>query len=248
MRTCHYPNQSFWYDLCDEYGIYLVAECNIETHQARDIKKNPTTIKEWGPAYLDRAQRNVETHKNHPSVILWSLGNEAGNGINMVANYQWIKQRDSSRPVFYDDAGRATNTDLITSMYLKPWDVAKYSHQPQTRPMVLCEYAYARGNASGDLWSYWKTIYERQHAQGGFIWDFQDRGMPQPQDPQRNGAVKSLKPGDKTFWAYGGDFGPTNVPSDGNMVCNGIFGAESQASPWCLGGETCLSIRPLQAG
>lgn len=231
VRTCHYPNQPSWYDLCDEYGIYLAAECNIETHQARDIRKNPTTMPEWGPAYLDRAQRNVETHKNHPSIILWSLGNEAGNGINMEANYRWIKQRDPSRPVFYDDAGHAFNTDLITSMYIKPWDVAKYSHQPHTRPMVLCEYAYARGNASGDLWSYWKTFYERQHAQGGFIWDFQDRGLPQPQDPQRNGAVKPIKPGDKTFWAYGGDFGPAGTPSDGNQVCNGIFGADRKPHP-----------------
>jgi beta-galactosidase len=231
VRTCHYPDQPSWYDLCDELGIYLAAECNIETHGVRDGPYNPTKNPEWGPAYLDRAQRNVENQKNHSSIILWSLGNESGNGVNMEANYRWIKQRDPSRPVFYDDAGHAPNTDLITSMYLDPRFVAQYNAKPQQRPMILCEYAYARGNASGDLWSYWNTFYERKHAQGAFIWDFQDRGLLQPQDPDRGGEVKPVKPGQKTFWAYGGDFGPPGTPAEGNMCCNGIFGADRKPHP-----------------
>ena len=231
VRTCHYPNQASWYDLCDEYGIYLVAECNIETHGARDHGGNPTTNALYAPTYLDRAQRNIESQKNHASIILWSLGNEAGNGINMEANYRWIKQRDSSRPVFYDDALRSFNTDLITSMYCKPPVVAKYAAGNGERPMILCEYAYSRGNATGDLWTYWDTFYLRKRAQGGFIWDFQDKALPQPQDPNRHGLYETPRPDGKNFWAYGGDFGPAGTPSDGNQVCNGIFGTDRQPHP-----------------
>lgn len=231
VRTSHYPDLPSWYDLCDQYGIYVAAECNIETHAARDSGGNPTTNTAWGPAFLDRAQRNVETHKNHPSILLWSLGNEAGNGVNMQSNYAWIKRRDASRPVFYDDARGASNTDLITTMYAKPQAVAQYAASNQSRPMILCEYAYSRGNATGDLWSYWNTFYQRKHAQGGFLWDFADRALLQPVDPDREGAFEAPRQDGENFWAYGGDFGPESTPSDGNMVCNGIFGADRRPHP-----------------
>lgn len=246
VRTCHYPDAPAWYDLCDEYGIYVAAECNIETHAVGDmLSKHPA----WGAAYLDRAVRNVETHKNHPSIVLWSLGNESGNGVNMVSNYRWIKQRDPTRPVFYDPASFDENSDIVASMYMKPWDVAKYIEQPQKKPLILCEYAYARGNASGDLWSYWKTFYQGKSAQGAFIWDFQDRAIPQPAEADRNGRLLRgfsshwvLDPDGqfhldhteglgKPFWAYGGDFGPPGTPSDGNMCCNGIVGTDRRPHP-----------------
>ena len=115
-------------------------------------------------------------------------------------------------------------------MYMKPWDVARYSQRPQRRPMVLCEYAYARGNATGDLWSYWRTFYERQHAQGGFIWDFQDRASPSRRTPTATARFSRSSRG-RNFWAYGGDFGPAGTPSDGNMCCNGIFGADRKPHP-----------------
>jgi len=234
VRTSHYPNQAAWYDLCDELGLYVAAECNIETHGVEDLlTKDPV----WGPAFLDRARRNVENQKNHPSVIFWSLGNESRKGVNMEANYRWIKDRDPTRPVFYDDAQREYYTDIVTSMYLPPQKVAEYDNSEPTRPLILCEYAYSRGNSTGDLWSYWRTFYQERHAQGGFIWDFQDRAIPQPLNPCRQGLLLPVRPGEKTFWAYGGDFGPPNIPnaahlaSQGNMCCNGIVGTDRKPHP-----------------
>ena len=229
VRTCHYPDQTAWYDLCDELGIYVVCETNLETHAVGDtLTKNP----EWGPAYLDRAQRMVETQKNHPSIFAWSLGNESGDGVNMVQNYRWIKYHDPSRPVQYEPAGQSDHTDIFCPMYMKPDQVARCSGSPQRRPLVLCEYAYARGNATGDLWSYWRTFLAGGHAQGGFIWDFQDRAIPQPINyPARGERVLPLAPGKPWFWAYGGDFGPPGTPSDGNMCCNGIVGTDRVPHP-----------------
>jgi beta-galactosidase len=234
VRTCHYPNQPAWYDLCDRYGIYLIDEANVESHgmgyDARSLAKDPA----WLPAHLDRTQRMVERDKNHPSVIIWSLGNEAGDGPNFEATSRWVKQRDPSRPVHYERAELRGHTDIVCPMYPPPQRLADYASQPQTRPMILCEYAHAMGNSTGDVWSYWRLIYEHKYLQGAFVWDWVDQGIRQPQDPNRQGRLLKVKPGQKFFWAYGGDFGPADIPSDDNFCCNGLVSPDRQPHPGLL--------------
>jgi beta-galactosidase len=179
-RTCHYPNQPAWYDLCDRYGLYLVDEANIESH---GMGYGPETLArrpDFAAAHLDRTVRMVERDKNYPSVIIWSLGNEAGDGPNFVATSKWVKQRDPSRPVHYEQAGRREHTDIVCPMYPRPKTLEEYSSRPQTRPFIMCEYSHAMGNSSGNLWLYWDLIYHRPHLQGGFIWDWVDQGLRKP--------------------------------------------------------------------
>ena len=177
VRTCHYPDQPIWYDLCDLYGIYLIDEANIESHGMgygeKSLAKNP----DWLAAHLDRTQRMVERDKNHPSVVIWSLGNEAGFGPNFVATSKWIHERDPSRPVHYERAGDDPATDIICPMYSPPQELEKYASKPRTRPLIMCEYAHAMGNSTGDLWSYWNLIYSKKHLQGAFVWDWVDQGL-----------------------------------------------------------------------
>ena len=231
VRTCHYPNQPAWYDLCDRYGIYLIDEANVESHgmgyDAKSLAKNP----EWLAAHLDRTQRMVERDKNHPSVIIWSLGNEAGDGPNFEATSQWVKSRDPGRPVHYERAERRPHTDIVCPMYPPAKVLADYAAKPQTRPMILCEYAHAMGNSSGDLWSYWRLIYAKKYLQGAFVWDWVDQGIRQPRDPQRNGLLKKVTAGQPFFWAYGGDFGPKGTPSDDNFCCNGLVSPDRVGHP-----------------
>lgn len=234
VRTCHYPNQPEWYDLCDRYGIYLIDEANIESHGMgygeKSLAKNP----DWLAAHLDRTQRMVERDKNHPSIIIWSLGNEAGDGLNFEATYRWVKQRDPSRLVQYERAELRPHTDIVCPMYPPPAKLAEYASQPQTRPMILCEYAHAMGNSTGDLWSYWDLFYKNRQLQGGLIWDWVDQGLRQPQDPARNGRVLKVAPGQKFFWAYGGDFGPPGTPTDDNFCCNGLVSPDRRPHPGLL--------------
>ena len=159
VRCSHYPNQQAWYDLCDHYGIYLIDEANIESHGmgfgARTLAKNP----KWADAHMNRTVRMVERDKNHPSVIIWSLGNEAGEGPNFEADARWIRQRDPSRPVHYEPARAKSYTDIFSPMYPKPAELARYASEPHTKPYIMCEYEHAMGNSSGDFWSYWNQIY-----------------------------------------------------------------------------------------
>lgn len=191
VRTCHYPNQPVWYDLCDEYGIYLIDEANIESHGMgygdRTLAKRP----EWAAAHMDRTVRMVERDKNHASVIIWSLGNEAGFGPNFEATSKWIKQRDPSRPVHYERAGLDPATDIVCPMYPPPDHLAKYASQPQVRPYIMCEYSHAMGNSNGGLWDYWNLIYAKKHLQGGFIWDWVDQGLRKPIPPRVGLQVKA---------------------------------------------------------
>jgi beta-galactosidase len=184
VRTCHYPNQPAWYDLCDQYGLYVIDEANIESHGMGYGDKTLAAVPAYDQAHLNRTIRMVERDKNHPSIIFWSLGNEAGNGPNFEATYDWIKQRDPSRPVQYEGAGLKRNTDIYCPMYPSPEDMADYSARramdPKAgnqRPMIMCEYAHAMGNSSGGMWAYWSQIYEKPHLQGGFIWDWVDQGL-----------------------------------------------------------------------
>ena len=234
VRCSHYPNQPAWYDLCDKYGIYLIDEANIESHGMgygpETLAKDP----QFAAAHMNRTVRMVERDKNHPSVIIWSLGNEAGFGPNSEATADWIHQRDPSRPVHYERAGHDPHTDIICPMYPSPATLGKYAENDQTRPFIMCEYSHAMGNSSGDMWSYWSQIYSKPHLQGGFIWDWVDQGLRAKQGQLPLSHYEKPQPGDKTFWAYGGDFGDGSAPSDDNFCCNGLVTADREPHPGLL--------------
>jgi beta-galactosidase len=219
VRTCHYPDDPLWYELCDEYGLYLVDEANIESHGMgygpESLAKDPA----WGPAHLDRVRRMVERDKNHPSIIIWSLGNEAGDGVNFEAAYAWLKKRDPSRPVQYERAELRAHTDIYCPMYESIEGMIKYASVKQDRPLIQCEYAHSMGNSTGNLQDYWDAIESHDQLQGGFIWDWVDQGYA-AKDPK--GA---------SFWAFGGDYGPADVPSDQNFCCNGLVGPDRTPHP-----------------
>lgn len=222
VRTCHYPNMPRWYELCSIYGLYLIDEANIESHgMGYDSATTLANKKVWLEAHMDRTKRMVERDKNFPSVIIWSLGNEAGNGSNFHATYDWIKQRDLTRPVQYEQAfvTRDRNTDIACPMYMKAADMEKYAQSNPDKPLIQCEYAHAMGNSVGDLIDYWNIIEKYPSLQGGFIWDWVDQGIAQY---DKNG---------RKYWAYGGDFGPANVPSDNNFVCNGVISPDRRPHP-----------------
>jgi len=231
MRCSHYPNQPAWYDLCDRYGIYLIDEANIESHGMGFEEKTLAKNRDWADAHMDRTIRMVERDKNHPSIIIWSLGKEAGDGPNFVATSKWIHQRDASRPVHYEPAGLNPHTDIVCPMYPHPSELARYASDPRTRPYIMCEYEHAMGNGSGDFWSYWNQIYEKPYLQGGSIWDWVDQGLRQPQGKLPLAHFQKVKAGDKTFWAYGGDFGPAGSPSDDNFCCNGLVSPDRVPHP-----------------
>ena len=230
-RCCHYPNQPAWYDLCDRYGIYLIDEANIESHGMGFEDRTLARREDFADAHMHRIVRMVERDKNHPSVIIWSLGNEAGSGPNFEAASKWIHQRDNSRPVHYEGAGNRDYVDILSQMYPNPSSLADYAFRPQTRPYIMCEYEHAMGNGSGDFPSYWDKIYNLPHLQGGFIWDWVDQGLRQPQARPTRDHFVPVKPGEKTFWAYGGDFGPTNIASDDNFCCNGLVTPDREPHP-----------------
>jgi beta-galactosidase len=219
VRTSHYPNDPRWYELCDQYGIYLIDEANIESHGMgygdRSLAKNP----DWGPAHMDRTVRMVERDKNHPSVIIWSLGNEAGDGINFEATSAWIHGRDPSRPVHYERAGDKPHTDIVCPMYARIETLEAYALKKQSRPLIMCEYAHAMGNSTGNLQDYWDVIEKYDQLQGAFVWDWVDQGI-----------LKTAATGEK-FYAYGGDWGPPGTPSDGDFCCNGLVAPDRTPHP-----------------
>jgi len=226
VRTSHYPQQELWYDMCDKYGLYLIDEADIESHGIGYDKDVTLADKpEWAAAHLDRMQRMVERDKNHPSVIIWSLGNEAGDGHNFLNNYKWTKSRDVTRPVQYERAEQSTNTterhtDIFCPMYARIWQIEAYAKDDKNdRPLILCEYAHAMGNSTGNLQDYWDVIEKYPKLQGGFIWDWVDQGI-----------LKTDENGEK-FWAYGGDFGEEGIPSDGNFCLNGLTWPDRTGKP-----------------
>lgn len=227
VRTCHYPNHPAWYDLCDRLGLYVIDEANIECHGAQHLTRN----REWTAAYLDRTERMLERDKNHPSVIIWSVGNENGPGINLETTSAWMKKRDPSRPVHSCEAGTAGWTDIVCPMYPNPGSLGQWASQKRDRPYIMCEYSHAMGNSCGDMWAYWRQIYTRPHLQGGSIWDWVNQGILQPADPNRPRHVVPVKPGQKVFQAFGGDFGPADVPSDQNFCCNGLVASDRTPQP-----------------
>lgn len=218
VRTCHYPNDPRWYELCDIYGIYMVAEANIESHGMgygdKTLAKEPTYEK----AHLERNESNIKIYKNHPSIIFWSVGNEAGYGPNFEKAYDLVKAYDPSRPCQYEQAGQNGKTDIFCPMYYDYGGCDKYSQGDNPRPLIQCEYAHAMDNSMGGFKEYWDMVRKYPKYQGGFIWDFVDQGL----------RVKNKQ--GKTIYAYGGDFGryPT---SDHNFNCNGIINPDRKPNP-----------------
>ncbi|HUX58813.1 MAG TPA: glycoside hydrolase family 2 TIM barrel-domain containing protein [Bacteroidales bacterium] len=226
VRTSHYPQQEFWYEMCDKYGLYLVDEADIESHGIGYNKDVTLADKpEWKAAHIDRLKRMVERDKNHPSVIIWSMGNEAGDGHNFLEGYNFIKGRDATRPVSYERAEKSTNaperhTDIWGDMYAPIGYIESYAKDDKKdRPMILVEYAHAMGNSTGNLQDYWDVIEKYPKLQGGFIWDWVDQGL-----------VKTTDSGEK-YWAYGGDYGEAGIPSDGNFCLNGLVWPDRTPHP-----------------
>jgi len=217
VRTCHYPDCPRWYQLCDKYGLYITDEANIESHGMGYGKASLAKNKKWEHAHLERTIRMVERDKNHPSVIIWSLGNEAGDGINFKTTSTWIHKNDPTRPVHYERAGLRPHTDIYCPMYARISQIAKYGSKPQTRPLILCEYAHAMGNSVGNLVDYWDTIRKYKHLQGGHIWDWVDQGLTK------------TAPNGKKYFAYGGDY--KDYPNSRNFCINGLISPDRKPNP-----------------
>ena len=218
VRTSHYPNDPEFYNLCDYYGLYVIDEANAESHAQGYGEKSLAKRADFKEATVARVRNMYERDKNHPCVIVWSLGNESGNGVCYEAAYDWLKAKDSSRPVQYERALYDRNTDIVAIMYPSADYLARYAREPQTRPFIMCEYAHAMGNSCGGLSNYWDTIYKYPQLQGGCIWDWVDQGLL-TKDAQG-----------REFYAYGGDFGE-NMPSDGNFCINGLVGPDRKPHP-----------------
>ncbi len=246
VRTSHYPNHPYWYYLCDKYGIYLIDEANIECHGLANIwgaglmnTNEPACNPEWLHAFMERCVRMVERDKNHPSVIMWSLGNESGYGPNHEAMAAWIHGYDPTRPVHYEGATHVLRTkgyiprsvDVISVMYPPIDFLVKLATDPRDdRPVIMCEYAHSMGNSTGNLKEYWEAIRKHKRLCGGFIWDWVDQGLLKEE--------KGIK-----YWAYGGDFG--DEPNDGNFCINGLVWPDRTPQPalW----ECKKILQPVEA-
>jgi beta-galactosidase len=225
VRTSHYPFPERFYELTSKHGLYVVDEANIESHgYGYDHDKTLGNMPHWKEHHLDRTRRVVERDKNFPSVTIWSLGNEAGDGVNLGATYRWIKSRDLSRPVQYETEGNIEevgerHSDFHSSMYWRYWDMEAYAQTHNDRPFVLIEYAHSMGNSTGNLKEYWDVIDRYDILAGGFIWDWVDQGLLE-HDEEGN-----------PYWTYGGDYGPADVPSSGNFNFNGIVFPDRRIQP-----------------
>ena len=220
VRTSHYPNCPLWYDLCDRYGMYVIDEANVEAHDMGAFS-NHLLLHDpaWKEAIVGRHRRMVERDKNHPCIIIWSLGNESGNGPHFLAAYDWIKARDPSRPVQFESALRASNTDIYCPMYAFPADLESYANDPAAdRPLILTEYAHAMGNSVGNFQDYWDVIEKYDLLQGGCIWEWCDLAI-----------FKPLPNGPGRYFAYGGDFGDS--PNDGSFCCDGLVQPDRRLNP-----------------
>ena len=219
VRTCHYPDDPRWYDLCDEYGIYLTAESNLESHGMGYGENTLAKRQDFELAHLERQYGNVHSFKNHPSIIVWSLGNEAGYGPNFEKAYDWVKATDKTRPCQFEQAGQNGKTDIFCPMYYDYRGCEAYAKGNNPRPLIQCEYAHAMGNSMGGFKEYWDLVRKYPKYQGGYIWDFVDQGMRD----------KSPITGREIF-TYGGDYGKYPA-SDYNFNCNGIIAPDRRLNP-----------------
>ena len=219
VRTCHYPDNNLWYELCDQYGLYVVAEANIESHGMGYGKNTLAKREDYKKAHLERNQRNVQRCFNHPSVIIWSLGNEAGYGPNFEVAYDWVKAEDPSRAVQYERAGTKGKTDIYCPMYADYQWCENYSKDDKyQKPLIQCEYAHAMGNSQGGFKEYWDLVRKYPKFQGGFIWDFVDQ------------SVRWTGKNGKMIYAYGGDFNRFDA-SDINFCNNGLISPDRIPNP-----------------
>jgi beta-galactosidase len=226
VRTAHYPNDEKWYDLCDRYGIYLVDEANVESHgmgysMEKSLGNNPA----WEIAHVDRTVRMVERDKNHPSIIMWSLGNEAGPGHNFEVTSKVTRELDPTRPVHYERYNQVADVD--STMYPSVEDLEKEGRKASAKPFFVCEYAHAMGNAVGNLQDYWDVFEANPRLIGGCIWDWVDQGLRKYTDEQPGPDGRR-----RWFYAYGADF--DDQPNDGNFVCNGLVPPDRQVTPKLL--------------
>ena len=213
IRTSHYPQQRRFYELCDEYGFYVCSEANVENHGWRGFANDRSC---W-PIVLDRELNMYERTKNFACVVIFSLGNEGGNGENFIRAYDVLRAKEKMRPVVYGGAGMGDNTDIIWPMYPSEQTLLRMDSRELTKPYISCEYSHSMGNSTGDLVDLWNVFYNARQLQGGFIWDWVDQGVWTDR-------------GDGGFWAYGGDFG-TDMPSDGNFCCNGLINPDRTPHP-----------------
>lgn len=219
VRTSHYPFDPRWYDLCDEYGIYITAEANLESHGMGYDEKSLAKFPEYLVPHIERNEGNVKPLINHPSVIVWSLGNEGGYGINFEKAYDWVKACDKTRPAQYERGGYDSKTDIYCPMYIGYEESENYCKSNGTKPYIQCEYAHAMGNSEGGFKEYWDLIRKYPKYQGGYIWDFVDQGLRD----------KSPITG-KEIFTYGGDYGRYPA-SDYNFNCNGIIAPNRRLNP-----------------
>lgn len=226
VRTAHYPNDPYWYELADEFGIYLVDEANLESHGIgaanQDIDYDPAlhmvNMPAWRDAYIHRIQNVYERDKNHASVVIWSIGNESGDGPNIEAMYDWLKRR-TELPVMSEQAQLRRHTDIYSQMYASIDTLKHYAELGESRPAILCEYEHAMGNSMGNLHDYWQIIEVYPLLQGGFIWDWVDQTFPLENDQ----GVK--------YWGYGGDLETADMYHDGNFSANGVLAADRSPNP-----------------
>ena len=216
VRTCHYPDDPTWYELCDREGIYVVCEANIESHGAGYGENTLAKNALYHDAHLARGCNMLKVFRNHPSIVIWSMGNEAGDGPNFEDLYKAMRAIDQTRPIQYERAQDSDHSDVKCPMYTRPWDVEKYVKNNPKKPFVLCEYTHAMGNSNGDIQDYWDLVRKYPSMQGGFIWDFADQAVWKTD-------------GRGTWLAYGGDFG--DKPNDDNFNCNGIVAADRTYHP-----------------
>lgn len=221
VRTAHYPNDPTWYEMCDRAGIYVCSEANIEAHGVKDfyskegvhhLPKNPL----YRRMFVERGENMVKVFRNHPSIIFWSMGNESGYGQSFRKEYQAMRSLDKTRPIQYEGMQDWRPSDIKCPMYARPADVEAYVTNNPAKPYILCEYAHAMGNSTGDIKAYWDLVEKYPSAQGGFIWDFADQAIWKTE-------------GSRRYLAYGGDFG--DVPNDGNFNCNGLVSATRELHP-----------------
>nr|WP_302830501.1 glycoside hydrolase family 2 TIM barrel-domain containing protein [uncultured Bacteroides sp.] len=223
VRNSHYPTHPYWYRLCDRYGLYMIDEANIESHGMgygpASLAKDTT----WLPAHMDRTHRMYERCKNHPAIVIWSLGNEAGNGVNFERTYDWLKSVEDNRPVQYERAELNYNTDIYCRMYRSVDEIKAYlAKEGIYRPFILCEYLHAMGNSCGGLKEYWDVFENNPMAQGGNVWDWVDQSF------------REIDSNGRWYWTYGGDYGPKDIPSFGNFCCNGLVSADRVPHPHLL--------------
>ncbi|MFT4565491.1 MAG: beta-galactosidase [Saprospiraceae bacterium] len=219
VRSSHYPNNPYWYELCDQYGLYVIDEANIESHPLANSEETQIgNDMSWLPAHMDRTQSMFHRDKNHPSIIIWSLGNEAGHGSVFETTYQWLKENDPTRLVQYEPAELNDYTDIYCPMYPSIEKLRKYAETNPARPAIMIEYCHAMGNSVGNLQDYWDVIEEYAALQGGFIWDWVDQSLEYVSEK-----------GEK-YWAYGHDYHPS-LPTDGNFLNNGLVDPNRNPHP-----------------